>query len=824
MPMNISYDNLEQMAPPTLLLCRRDRTVLGALYPVTDLTVTWNLDTCQELSFRVYKELLSETLWNGLDQFKLIYIPEFAEYFDLDVAVSETEQSVKTITGKSLCEAELSQIVLYDIEINTESDISREDYTVAPVYDPEHPADSLLLRILNKAPHYSIGEVDAVLAGQVRPFSIHGKDIYAFLTEELSKELNCLVHFDSVHRRISLYAADSYGRDTSVFVDRENLATSISLNLEKDSVKNTYRIQGGDDSMTAAVAACNPNGTNYIYHFSDTMRHNMSDTLSHALTVYQELYDSRQQEYADNMHSLYASIETTLYLTSGMMPKETLPDTSATAELAKLTAETIGTISVQRLSTASTTTVTNAVLAMAKTLLAPGYLVTAPEASYSADTHTWVGRFCVTASAAGSQTSTSHTSDSGSPTDTAENKSAITLPVDENYLNYTKQRIRKSLNQYQVKSETTYDYTLYGLNPLINFLDAYQTCLDILIEMGAADANSNLGLSDLYAFYYQKRLLVSHEIQVREGQLKKTQAKTDTYLNIRNTIQKALDLRTFLENRSVWEEFCSFRREDSYQNDNYISDGLNDAELFKNAQDLMDTAEAELIQASEPAITMDASLNNLLVIPEFRPLVGQFRLGNWIRLACDGHIYKLRLSSCTLNYADLSTISVTFSNAVSLSSGIRTIRQTLSDIKQRRLRQSHVSSTAGSTENSEPADTSPNYDPASDATRNVTYHSNCLLGRSYDPDLGAYSDAQLKIIGNSIVFTTDNWATTQTLIGYHSLRDDSTSGSESGAGFRIYGLNPALFPGNSAATIQELQTELNTLRTELNALKNGSTQ
>lgn len=800
MPMNISYDNLEQMAPPTLLLCRRDRTVLGALYPVTDLTVTWNLDTCQELSFRVYKELLSETLWNGLDQFKLIYIPEFAEYFDLDVAVSETEQSVKTITGKSLCEAELSQIVLYDIEINTESDISREDYTVASVYDPEHPADSLLLRILNKAPHYSIGEVDAEIAEQVRPFSIHGKDIYAFLTEELSKELNCLVRFDSVHRRISLYATDSYGRDTSVFVDRENLATSISLNLDKDSVKNTYRIQGGDDSMTAAVAACNPNGTNYIYHFSDTMRHNMSDTLSHALTVYQELYDSRQQEYADNMHSLYASIETTLYLTSGMMPKETLPDTSATAALAKLTVETIGTISVQRLSTASTTTVTNAVLAMAKTLLAPGYLVTAPEAAYSADTHTWVGRFCVTASANSS--------------DTAESETAITLPVDENYLNYTKQRIRRSLNQYQVKSETTYDYTLYGLNPLINFLDAYQACLDILIEMGAADADSNLGLSDLYAFYYQKRLLVSHEIQVREGQLKKTQAKTDTYLNIRNTIQKALDLRVFLENRSVWEEFCSFRREDSYQNDNYISDGLNDAELFKNAQDLMDTAEAELIQASEPAITMDASLNNLLAIPEFRPLVGQFRLGNWIRLACDGHIYKLRLSSCTLNYADLSTISVTFSNAVSLSSGIRTIRQTLSDIKQRRLRQNRSSST----EDSGLTYVSPNYDPVSDASRNVTYHGNCLLGRSYDPDLGDYSGAQLKIIGNSIVFTTDNWATTQTLIGYHSLSDGSTSGGESGAGSRIYGLNPALFSGDSSDTIRELKAELATMRAELNTL------
>ena len=106
----------------------------------------------------------------------------------------------------------------------------------------------------------------------------------------------------------------------------------------------------------------------------------------------------------------------------------------------------------------------------------------------------------------------------------------------------------------------------------------------------------------------------------------------------------------------------------------------------------------------------------------------------------------------------------------------------------------------------------------SDASRNVTYHGNCLLGRSYDPDLGDYSGAQLKIIGNSIVFTTDNWATTQTLIGYHSLSDGSTSGGESGAGSRIYGLNPALFSGDSSDTIRELKAELATMRAELNTL------
>ena len=99
---------------------------------------------------------------------------------------------------------------------------------------------------------------------------------------------------------------------------------------------------------------------------------------------------------------------------------------------------------------------------------------------------------------------------------------------------------------------------------------------------------------------------------------------------------------------------------------------------------------------------------------------------------------------------------------------------------------------------------------------NIRESKNALLRGQADnmPSDGA----QLKIIGNSIVFTTDNWATTQTLIGYHSLSDGSTSGGESGAGSRIYGLNPALFSGDSSDTIRELKAELATMRAELNTL------
>ena len=53
---------------------------------------------------------------------------------------------------------------------------------------------------------------------------------------------------------------------------------------------------------------------------------------------------------------------------------------------------------------------------------------------------------------------------------------------------------------------------------------------------------------------------------------------------IRRSIAEVLDLRTFL-GETLWAELCSYRREDTYQNDNFISDGLSDTELIAMAQE-----------------------------------------------------------------------------------------------------------------------------------------------------------------------------------------------------------------------------------------------
>lgn len=70
-----------------------------------------------------------------------------------------------------------------------------------------------------------------------------------------------------------------YGEDTTVFVSVDNLADNINYTTDVGSVKNCFRLEAGDDLMTAAIVACNPNGTQYLWHFSDDMKSDMSQAL-----------------------------------------------------------------------------------------------------------------------------------------------------------------------------------------------------------------------------------------------------------------------------------------------------------------------------------------------------------------------------------------------------------------------------------------------------------------------------------------------------------------------------------------------------------------
>ena len=82
-----------------------------------------------------YEKLVTDNkttnLWDKVVNFKLVYCKEWDMWFEIKVELDEKLDTVKTVFCTQLGQAELSQIKLYGVEINTEDDIARDDYKIS---------------------------------------------------------------------------------------------------------------------------------------------------------------------------------------------------------------------------------------------------------------------------------------------------------------------------------------------------------------------------------------------------------------------------------------------------------------------------------------------------------------------------------------------------------------------------------------------------------------------------------------------------------------------------------------------------------------------
>ena len=336
----------------TILLERRDFHKYGKLIDTTDIEYKDTLNA-PELSFTVYKT--ENELWDKINNYNLVYIPEYNEHFSITVNTTEENTTQKSVTCTYLPVNELQNVKLRNIEINTEDDIARDDY------DENYPTifyrdlsafsegsemykklynSSLLHRILDKASNYKIGHVDTSLKNLKSWFqySINDSNVYDELTGEISDDYQCLFTFDSTTRTINAYdlcntckdcgyrgdfhdkcpecgstnIGGAFGEDTTIYISKENLSTSASIESSDDSLKNCFYIVGGDDLMSSAVAIANPSGTNYIINFSDEMYENMPSDLVEKIKAYnanyQECINSRAFNFSSNEVNQYNQI------------------------------------------------------------------------------------------------------------------------------------------------------------------------------------------------------------------------------------------------------------------------------------------------------------------------------------------------------------------------------------------------------------------------------------------------------------------------------------------------------------------------------------
>ena len=156
MAINIKFDLVGNPEPPTIILATRNGRKLGQLdVDEKSIELSDKFNDASEITFTLNKYVDGKltNLWDKVVNFKLIYCKEWDLWFEATVELDEETETIKTVFCKQLGQAELSQLMLYNIEINTEADIERDDYKIAILYDKENPDASILHRLLkDKAP------------------------------------------------------------------------------------------------------------------------------------------------------------------------------------------------------------------------------------------------------------------------------------------------------------------------------------------------------------------------------------------------------------------------------------------------------------------------------------------------------------------------------------------------------------------------------------------------------------------------------------------------------------------------------------------------
>ena len=217
-------------------------------------------------------------------------------------------------------------------------------------------------------------------------------------------------------------------------------------------------------------------------------------------------------------------------------------------------------------------------------------------------------------------------------------------------------------------------------------------------------------------------------------------------------------------------------REDEFSDDNFLLTGYeSEEERIKIYNELLEAASKELKTLSQPSLEFSMDMGNILALPEFKPLVSQFQLGNFVRVHIrDNYTKRARLLEVHLSFDDLSDFSCDFGNLVTTKSEIDKHAELL---KQAVTAGKQVAAAAGNWQKA--VDKSNKLEEEiANGLQNAAIEVGKANGQSIvwndqgircrkllDGETDQYDKNQIAIINNKIVFTNDGWETSKAALG-----------------------------------------------------------
>lgn len=652
--MSLKYDAFNRLEIPRIYLVRPDGKTLHCLNGVQETSVDLlvNLNDINELTFVVDKyveiegELVQSNGYGLLKSNMYIKLDGVGLFRMLEpVEIIGSHNEYKEVTAHSVeCELQGRDLVGFKINCGTEDsleyiatgnveydevlgiDIVKEYITI---YNPDNPELSLLDLSLKQTPSWNIGYVDPLIRNKKTTFDIDSQDIYSFFTQTVSSFAQCMFDFDCINRLVNVYAVDSVGLDTNIYISHRNLANQVEVSCSEDTIYTRFNVIGSDD-LTVRYVNFGDNRIENISYFLQTSY--MSQELIDKYKNWHEYRESFRDEYIAMTEKYNAKIEEASEIVDRVPNDNCEIDwtTYSDEELAQAleTNKNIAKI------LASPWTNSNGVIDMVEFQKQPEYI--------DWDIYTNVIIKNIEIEIANRKLS-----------DSSQKKSYI-------------QAIDVNLGAY-------------GIDELDALLDKYSGLADTLSEKGYGKPWSQLTSSErngksqnahdtnykLYTQYKEKIKKIEAELAKRNSEYDAVMLEAENCDNRRKAIVKDVDIS---------HERFGFTQQDIltinklYTDTDFTNENLDvTATTIEQQKELLKSAKERLEIESQPQYSFAIDMENMLNIEEFKPLHNQLKVGNFIRvcIANDSYYVKVRIVSYQYNPCDKSSnISIEFSNII----------------------------------------------------------------------------------------------------------------------------------------------------------------
>jgi hypothetical protein len=641
---------------------------------------------------------------NGYDDLEVymnLYLEDIG-CFQIQHPTTENDGSheTKTVTAYSL-EREFMDKDFVGFKINTgetdsfeylATDNLREDgmakeYVV--FYRPGKKDLSLMHLVLEKMPGWSVDDddIDDELWNVKLSFSEDNINLYALLTSTIAPKAECIFMFDTLHRKIKAIGKkklNSYRYETNVFIGYRNLAQSVSVSVDEDSVYTRFNCEGAD-SLKLNDWNYNDSRIFDISYF--TREPYMSSSLQEKVKKWVKWREDNRETFAE-LSKRRAAKNEEIYELKYRVPNDA--DAYKQWDNMKKDALTKN-------------------LNYYYSLLGPMQLAVDPDPQYTTD-------------ADGKQKYVPWKKSDGSVDHErylAEQKKLLDANKVSSYYSYYEiityviPNIEIAIVNYDITKtdeKKSYvkgyeeDWKLYGTEEIEGRRKDYLNRLETLKQYekpwneltdeekkGYAGNEKEGWYKTQHEEYVKIKTAIGDENT--PGTLLYEQKQLNAQLKVKNDELNAIDVeRThYVTNATLDNPDFGFTEKEKvvintlfhdtdYQNENIVSVSTNTVQdKIDVEKELYDDCVKKLSEVSQPQITFTTNMDNLLRLPEFAAWNDDFVLLKYVRLGIkDDYSVKLRLIGITWNPCEVTPdITVEFCNMITSRSGRSDLTQLL---------------------------------------------------------------------------------------------------------------------------------------------------